>query len=234
MRNSLLFWLLWVGFTVYAFFLAPPNQPDTVSLIQDLSTGQWDGINPLVVALFNIMGIWPMIYAAVLLFDGRGQKIRAFPFAIASFAVGAFAILPYMALRQPNPSFPGEKSALLKLLDSRWTAGAIALGAIPLLIYGITQGNWSDFIQQWQTSRFIHVMSLDFCALWFLFPALMQDDMQRRQVQQPGLFTAIALIPVLGALAYWVARPPLATSPDESPAPVDPYGGASSPPASPQ
>jgi len=234
MRNFRLFWLLWGGFVLYAFLLAPPNQPDTWPLIQRLSTGQWDGINPLIVALFNVMGIWPMVYAAVLLFDGRGQKLRAYPFTIASFAVGAFAILPYLALRQPNPTFSGEKSALLKLLDSRWTAGAIALGTIPLMLYGLTQGNWSAFVQQWQSDRFIHVMSLDFCMLWGLFPFLMQDDMTRRSMQNRGVWTAIALIPLLGALAYWVARPPLATSPDESPAPADRYASASSPPASPQ
>ena len=112
--------LLWLGFILYAFLLAPPDQPDTLDLITKLSTGQWTGINPLVVSLFNLMGIYPLIYSAVLLIDGRGQKIPAWPFVLGSFAVGAFAILPYLALRQANPVFSGEKSGLIKLLDSRW------------------------------------------------------------------------------------------------------------------
>jgi len=74
MSRKLGFWLLWVSLAVYAFFLAPPNQPDTLELIKNLSTGKWEGINPLIVSLFNIMGIWPMIYSCLVFIDGREQK----------------------------------------------------------------------------------------------------------------------------------------------------------------
>lgn len=47
MSRKIGFWLLWIGLIVYAFFLAPPNQPETFELIKNLSTGKWDGINPL-------------------------------------------------------------------------------------------------------------------------------------------------------------------------------------------
>jgi hypothetical protein len=209
MVRSIAFWLLWAGFSAYAFLLAPPNQPDTFALIKDLSTGQWDGINPLVIALFNIMGVLPMLYACLVFIDGRGQKVPAWLFASASFGVGAFALLPYLALRKPNPTFVGEKNALLKLLDSRWTALALSVGAIALLIYGLAAGDWSNFIQQWQSDRFIHVMSLDFCMLCLLFPALIGDDMARRGLQDKRIFWAVALVPLLGAIAYLILRPPL-------------------------
>lgn len=202
-------WLLWAGFLLYAFLFAPPDQPHTFSLIKDLSTGNWDGINPAVVALFNIMGVLPMLYACVLFLDGRGQKVPAWPFASFSFGVGAFAILPYLALRRSNPTFIGQKTWLLKLLDSRITGGFVAIGAIGLLVYGITAGDWSDFAQQWQTSRFIHVMSLDFCLLCLLFPVLLPDDMTRRGLTDRRIFWAVALIPLLGPLAYIALRPPI-------------------------
>ena len=109
---------IWIAFSIYAFVFAPPNQPDTLDLIINISSGNWDGINPLIIAVFNVMGILPAIYACFLLFDGRGQKIKAFPFVAASFGVGAFAILPYLALRQANPKWEGEKNWLLKILDS--------------------------------------------------------------------------------------------------------------------
>ncbi len=209
MTKRIFFWLLWLGLTAYAFLLAPPDHPDTLTLIQNLSTGHWDEINPLVIALFNIMGVLPMLYACLLLIDGQGQKIRAFPFVIGSFLVGAFALLPYLALRRPNPGFKGEKTKLLQLVDSRWTGRAIALTALVLLTYGITQGDWPDFVQQWQTSRFIHVMSLDFCLLCLLIPALLGDDMERRSLKDNGLFWAIALTPLLGAVTYLSIRPNL-------------------------
>lgn len=210
--QKVLLGLLWLGFVVYAFFLAPPNQPDTFDLIQRLSTGQWDGINPWVIALFNIMGLWPLIYSSLLFFDGRGQKLPAWPFATASFGVGAFALLPYLALRQSNPTFAGTKNSWLKLLDSRWMGIGLTIGAVVLLTYGLRQGNWSGFLHQWQTDRFIHVMSLDFCLLCLLFPVLLRDDMMRRGLQPGGLFWAVSLVPLLGPTVYLALRPPIAAA----------------------
>lgn len=209
MFSKIGFWLLWSSLISYAFLFAPPNQPDTLDLIIRLSTGDWEGINPLIISLFNLMGIWPIIYACLLFIDGRGQKIKAFPFVIVSFAVGAFAILPYLALRQPNPSFSGEKDWLIKILDSRVTGILLALGTIVLLVFGLSQGNWGDFIRQWQTSRFIHVMSLDFCLLCLLFPSLLGDDTTRRGIKNSGFLGIVSLVPLLGALSYLCLRPPL-------------------------
>lgn len=203
------FWLLWIGFVTYAFFLAPPDRPDTLELIKHLSTGQIAGINPLIVALFNLMGVLPVIYSCVLFIDGRMQKIPAWLFATASFAVGAFAIVPYLALREPNASFIGKKTWLLKILDSRWLGLVLAIATLCLLFYGVSQGNWSDFVQQWRSSRFIHVMSLDFCLLSLLFPALLRDDMERRGLTGDRLFWVVALLPLLGAIGYLVLRPSL-------------------------
>lgn len=215
MSRKIGFWLLWVGIIVYAFFLAPPNQPDTFELIKNLSTGKWDGINPLIIALFNIMGIWPFIYSCLLFIDGREQKTPVWPFAAGSFGVGAFALLPYLALRQPNQEFRGSKSLFLKLLDSHWLGVALTLGTLFLLGFGLLKGDWGDFIQQWQTNRFIHVMSLDFCLLCLLFPALLGDDMARRGLKNSPLFWVVALLPLVGPLLYLCIRPPLPNSRQE-------------------
>jgi len=206
--------LLWLAFTSYAFFLAPPDDPNTVVLIGNLINMQLNAINPLVVALFNLMGIFPMLYGCLMFTDGRGQKLPAWLFVIASFAVGAFAILPYLAWRSPNPHFSGKKGWGLVIWESRLTGIVLLAGAIGLLYYGITQGNWADFVQQWQTSRFIHVMSLDFLMLCLVFPALLGDDMARRNFQNPKIFWAVALFPLLGSLLYLCCRPPLPILPE--------------------
>lgn len=192
-------------FTGYAFLLAPPDSPDTWMLILKLSTGQWTDINPLIVALFNIMGIWPLIYAAVMLFEGPDQKFSPEPFSAASFAIGAFAILPYLALRHASGKVTA--TSLRKILDARWLGPAIGMGTIGLLIYGYTQGNWSDFRQTWQTQRFIHIMSLDFLMLSALFPILAKDDLHRRAGQ--SWLWWITFVPLVGAIVYLSLRPPM-------------------------
>ncbi|MGJ3252550.1 MAG: DUF2834 domain-containing protein [Elainellaceae cyanobacterium] len=214
MVKRFMFGVIWIGFIGYAFLLAPPDQPDTWMLIQDLSTGNWDAINPLIVSLFNLMGIWPLIYGCVVVADGQGQRISAWIFWLVSFAVGAFALLPYLALRQPNPTFAGPKNLWLKILDSRLTGLAIATGASGFLVYGLIAGDWAAFIQQWQTSRFIHVMSLDFCLLCVLFPTVLGDDMARRGVSHSAVFWAVSLIPLIGPAAYLALRPPLVVTPN--------------------
>lgn len=211
MTRKLIFGLLWLGFVSYAFFLAPPdNFPESLELIKNLSTGNWQGINPLIISLFNIMGIWPFVYSAVVFFDGRNQKIPAWPFASAAFGLGAFALLPYLALREPNQTFIGEKNSFLKILDSRILGILLTIGTGVLFIYSL-QGDWADFVQQWQTSRFIHVMSLDFVMLSLLFPTLLGDDMTRRGWQNYQLFWLFAIIPLFGPLIYLSIRPSVNT-----------------------
>lgn len=208
MSKKILLILVWIGFVSYAFTLAPPQQPDTFDLIANLSTGKIAGVNPLIVALFNIMGVLPMAYSCITFLDGRSQKIPAWLFTLASFGTGAFALLPYLIFRQPSPTFQGQKNWLLKILDSRITGSAIALSGIGLFLYGVMNGDWSNFVQQWQTSRFIHVMSLDFCLLCALFPMLLQDDMKRRGLTDSNLFKILSFVPFFGALIYLALRPP--------------------------
>jgi hypothetical protein len=208
MLRKFLFGTIWVGFVVYAFVLAPPDRPDTFTLITNLSTGQWDDINPWIIALFNAMGVWPLVYCGILFADGNGQRVRAWLFAIASLAVGAFALLPYLTLRTPHQNWSGTKSWGLKIWDSRWIGVIGLVGAIACLGFGLIQGNGSDFIQQWQTSRFIHVMSLDFCMLSLLFPTLVRDDLARRGMGNSPIFW-LTILPLLGPCVYLIVRSPL-------------------------
>ncbi len=210
MKQKLSFGLIWLALVIYAvaasFFT---TQQGDLDLIVNLSLGKLSGINPIVTAIFYIMGIIPWVYAAFILFDRTEQKISPYPFFIASIGVGAFALLPYFALRQPNTAWNGDKNWLLKLLDSRLMAIISSVTIVVLLVWGLTQGNWTDFMNQWQTSQFIHVMSIDFCLLCLLFPAMLGDDMKRRGINADKWFWLVALVPLLGSLTYWCVRPQL-------------------------
>lgn len=207
--TSALLWVVWLGLVGYAFLGAPPDQPETLELIQRLIRFQVDGINPLIVALFNLMGVWPGIYAGVLLTDGRGQKIPAWPFVAGSFALGAFALLPYLALRRPYREWSGSESWLLRVWNSRILGAIWLVLTVGFLGYGLSQGSWSDWWQAFQTNRFIHVMSCDFVLLCLLFPLGLWDDMVRRRVHLTPWFALVSLVPMVGAAIYLTLRPPL-------------------------
>ena len=204
MALRILYSLIWISFTLYAFVLAPPTQPDTFELIQDLSLLHWDEINPWIISLFNGMGLWPMVYCALLFRDGQRQSLRAWPFAIASFFIGAFAILPYLALRNSSPDQAISDSAPIKFWESRILGLLISLGFMVLLGYGLLEGNWSAFGSQWSGDRFIHIMGLDFCLLSILAPSLTLSDRELRATTWP---LWVDFIPVIGVLLYLCLRP---------------------------
>ena len=203
--------LVWLGFVVYAFILAPPNKPaeDTLELLINLSTGQWSAINPMIVAIFCIMGILPWVYGAFILFDSPGQKISAYPFFIGSFGLGAFALLPYLILRQPNSTWESSKGRLLKVLDSPIAAVSFLTTVVVFLFWAVSNGSWSNFVGQWQSDRFINVMSLDFCILSLLLPLVLADDLKRRGLEKSGYLWLAIFLPLLGSLIYWCWRPQL-------------------------
>lgn len=211
MVRRITLWLLWAGFIAYILLLAPPlHLQETLTLLQKILTVQWADINPIILSLFSLIGVWLLIYSCILFFDGRMQKIHFWPFALASVGSGVIGLMPYLALREANQEFSGQKDAFLKVLDSRSTGVILALFTIGLLTYGLLAGDWGDFIEQFQGDRFINGMSLAFCLFCFLFPTVLGDDMARRGfLSNSQLFWAIALVPLLGPLAYLCWRPPL-------------------------
>ncbi len=203
------FGLVWLLFVTYAFIFAPPDTPETADLLQKLISGQWQAVDGWVVALFNWMGVYPAVFAAVLASDGQGQKVPAWPFVAASFLVGAFALLPYMALREERPSYLGARSPWLGFWE-RPVVGIILL-AIALFFgsYGVSNGDFSTFADLWQTNRFIHVMTLDFCMLTLLLPWLIGDDLARRNMESDYWVAVVGLLPLLGGIVYLCRRSPL-------------------------
>ncbi|MBD2099745.1 hypothetical protein [Leptolyngbya sp. FACHB-261] len=212
MGRKLLLWLIWLGFIVYVLLFAPPVQPDTFQPLQTLLSGQIPTINPVIVSLFSLVGIWLLIYSCLTFADGRMQRVPAWAFMLASVATGVLGLIPYLALREPNQSFSGHKDTWLKWLDSRSTGLILAFSTIVLLAFALFFGDWSAFSQEFQTNRFVHAMSLAFLLFCFLFPfpTLLSDDMARRGLSSDSqLFRLVAFIPLFGPLAYLCLRPPL-------------------------
>lgn len=202
-------WAIWIGFITYVVLFAPPFQPDTFAPIQTLLSGQLPDINPVIVSLFSMIGIWLLIYSGLIFADGRMQTLPAWPFVLAAVGTGVIGLIPYLALRQPNPNFSGRKDAWLRLMDARSTGIILTLSTLILLVYALAAGDWTAFWQEWQTNRFIHAMSLAFGLFCLLFPTLLGDDMARRKLNDLRVFWAVALIPLFGPLLYLCLRPSL-------------------------
>lgn len=211
MNRKIAFWLLWVGFIAYILLLSPPlHLEQTLTLLKNIFTLNFAEINPIILSLFALIGIWLLIYSGLLFIDGRMQSIPFYPFALASIASGVIGLIPYLALRNPNQEFSGQKDAFLNLLDSRSFGIVLSLSTIPLLAYGFGFGDLSVFVQQFVSDRFIHGMSLAFCLFCLLFPTVLGDDMARRSWNNPQIFWTVTLLPLIGPLIYLCLRPSLA------------------------
>lgn len=211
MARKIILFSIWIAFTSYTLWLAPLDQPDTWPLIQKLLTFQLTDINAIIVSIFWLMGVWPMICAGLMFADGRMQKIRAWPSWIGSNGLGMICLMPYLLLRESNQEFDREKDKLLINLDRRSTGVALLLTTIGLFAYAFVAGNWGDYVQQFQTRAFVHLISLDFCLMCVIFPltSLFDDDMARRGLKDSRIFWAVALVPLFGPLIYLCLRPPL-------------------------
>lgn len=210
MTGKIALWLLWAGFIAYILLLAPPlHLEQTLTLLKNIITLNWVEVNPIILSLFALVGIWLLIYSGLLFIDGKMQWIPFWPFALASVGSGVLGLLPYLALREQNQEFSGQKDAFLKLLDSRFFGIILSLNTIGLLLSALLLGNWQDYWQQFLTDKFINGMSLAFCLFCLLFPTVLGDDMARRRWNNPPLFWASAIVPLIGPLAYLCLRPPL-------------------------
>ncbi|MGA1872083.1 MAG: DUF2834 domain-containing protein [Thermoplasmatota archaeon] len=205
-RWNMIFLLLWMLLLLYSFILAPGSIEDSFTLLMEMMTDP-GSVEPLVFSIFNLLGVWPMVYAAVILFEGRGKGLRSWPFVIGSFFTGAFSLLPYLGLRRPQIDFKGKKSFLLRVLDSRAYGIVLKLVGISLLAYGIGAGNWSTYMELFRTNMLVHVMTVDLMVVTLAFPCVMRDDMRRRGWHGIGRFLLFALLPLIGPLTYLWMRP---------------------------
>lgn len=171
--GSLGLFALWAGLIGYAFLLAPNQTPlrDQYFLEKFLNLTD-DGIplNAIFSQLFYIMGIWPIIYTALLIPAAKSKnRVPAWPFVTLSYAFGAFALLPFMALWQspsPPPELPpkkeeleGPRNLLNKGMESPIVAYLLLVGTLVCIlqiVIGWSTG-WSEYLRLLEESRLVHV-----------------------------------------------------------------------------
>ncbi|XP_051151899.1 uncharacterized protein LOC127265915 [Andrographis paniculata] len=222
--TSFLLFGFWLGLMYYVFFLAPNQTPTTdVYFVKKLLF--WirdDGfeMNRVLVAVWNMMGIWPLVYSMLLIPTARSykSKIPVWPFLLLSLFGGIYALLPYFVLWRP-PSPPVAKSELkgraLKILDSKITAGIALAGGIGLMVYGLSAGGdgWKEFYQYFQASKITHITTIDFLLCSAFAPFWVYNDMTTRKWGDKGSWLIpVSAVPLLGPSIYLLLRPSLSSS----------------------
>jgi hypothetical protein len=151
---------LWGALVGITLVTAPPAAPDTGKLIARLATADLEGVNLSLFALWNLMGVWPAAMAVALRFDARWWK---WVFITVSFALGAFALLPYLVLRPWLQPRTEPASFIGRLLSSPWVVRALVLAAV---CFGALffLGGLEQFGALVRTQQFPWVMSCDFFA----------------------------------------------------------------------
>ena len=210
--RRLLLLLLLAADILYVLYAAPKGDPPSQSrygLFADLALGHGPARNPAVWGVFQLLGIVPLLYWALLFPDGRGQKVWAWPFALGMMAFGAFSLLPYLILRRPYPdAVPGARNVAVRWFAGRPFAVFAAAALVSLLAYIALFGSLADYVHWFRVSNFVHVMTIDLLVLILLFPALLRDDMARRAVSDESVLGRVALaLPPLGPAYYLVMRP---------------------------
>jgi len=216
--------LLWGALAGYAFLLAPNQTPlrDQYFLEKFLNlTSDGVALNAVFTQLFYIMGVWPLVYTALLVPAAKSRNgVPAWPFFTLSYAVGAFGLLPFMALWQPPESPPvlppseedlqGPGNLLARGMESPVLAWLLLGGAVLCLGQAATAGAaaWEEYSNLLQESRFVHVTTVDFLTLTTLAPFWMDNDATLRKWEgKDKLLPILSLIPVLGPCIYLVLRP---------------------------
>lgn len=183
---------IWCAFVAYAAWLAPPNDP---VLIGRLLRGDVARVDPSIVAVFDILGVVPVLASGFVLRDGEGRKLPAWPFALGMFILGAFSLLPWLALRRLGG--PAEHSRapgrVRRWLASRVAAWGIVVALVGLTSWGLVAGSAAAYLAAFRTASLVHVMTIDLVVCACLLVVLAREGHGR---ESP--LAALRWLPVLG------------------------------------
>ncbi|MBD3351719.1 MAG: DUF2834 domain-containing protein, partial [Candidatus Lokiarchaeota archaeon] len=156
-RLNVFFLLALIGIFLYGYFLAPETPPDALSGVMNAFTGEFTSENIILFVHFNLMGIFPLAFAAMLLIDQRGQNLPSWPFVIGSFILGAFVLTVYFAFRTPNKGIIPEKDKTIKKADKKSNGIALIIISTFLVVWAALTGDWNDYITKFTTNGFINI-----------------------------------------------------------------------------
>lgn len=189
----------------YVIFYSPGNNANNLFLIQKMYSTDFRSVNPFIFSIFNLLGIWPMAFAVLVLEEADLQQFPVWPFIITSFFLGGFIYLIYFTIRIPVLQAK-QKNRLQKSIEKRQNMVFLFVIGLTLILYGLVYGDWSNFVNTFWSNGLVHIMSIDFLVCSLIFPLLMRDDMIRRNNYSLNTWILLSISSVLGALIYLKIR----------------------------
>jgi len=178
----------WLALLAAQFLFAPPPPEDTMGWVTTIMMGDFTGEEPLIVAEFMLMGVWPLVLAIQLRGSLRAKPAPAWPFLLGSCVLGCFVLAPWFFFNSKGSGEVGKVGAFLGSTAVRAVAAVMAFG---WLSWGLVAGNAGAFAEAFGSNAFIFVMSIDFLVFWLISGAL--------RWQQVGP-NALSFVPFVGGL----------------------------------
>lgn len=192
----LAFWLL---FICYALFLTPVD--GDLGYVADLFS--LDEPEPLVMAVFFLLGVWPMVFALLLL-ENDQSSLPAWPYVLFSFLFGAFALLPYFIFhrdQRKRKRVNRTSKGIRDVIQNPFSPFALAIFTMIFIIYGLMYGSFDVYQDAFYSSRFVHVMTIDFGVLTLLSVLGITHHAYHKYGRGTRL-CFLGFIPIVGALFY--------------------------------
>jgi hypothetical protein len=174
---------------------------EELTLIMNLIFFQYSTLEPLLIIIFYLMGIWPAVQASLLYGDGREKRIPEWPFILASFFMGGYALSVYILLRE-NKKAPKHHNKLQRLLESNLWGLILVVSTVGLFLLGFLLGNPLRYIDEFQKYLFVRVMTIDFLLFMMITPITIYIHSVNNSIDVPLYVLIVGVIPILGALYY--------------------------------
>ena len=216
-------YILFVGFVIVRQAAEPEGASN--ALIQQYFADPLNpGFNELFITVFNLLGLYAIPLACLLMPGAKGQKLPATPFVAGSLLAGYGALGLYTSTRKPNPS-PITKADLgwftANVLENKafnwfiilvFSSAYVTSGALGALITdpGELIKGYADLFQE---KAIVSGSSLDFLILTISAASFIPEDLERRGYRgdlAPSVIAALScLLPGAGAALYCALRPSL-------------------------
>lgn len=188
--------LVFMLLTGYAIFFAPGAGGSEDAIFQALIRGEFDAVDPLVTAVFSSLGVYPFIFLMILTRIDT-YRIPAWPFALFSFGLGAFAVLPWLIIRGKQiRSEPRGPKLWHTVLRSKILIGVLTAVSLSLFVTAFF-GSLAQYGDAFMASHLVSVMTVDLFVIFWMMYTLFKYELGFKQ-------PLIAVIPLIGPLGLFL------------------------------